>query len=160
MRATCGLRTSRFTGACCAMLLSAMVPGGWGQDLSEGTGKEIVKSICSQCHGLNYVTSSKKTKKGWQSTVNSMVGAEGAPLTEDEIAVVVQYLTTQFGNVINVNKATSKELEAGLSLTAKEAEEIIRYREQNGDFRTWEDLRKVPDLDAKKLEAMKDRVAF
>jgi len=55
---------------------------------------------------------------------------------------------------------TAKELETELSFTAKEAEEVVRYREKNGNFSRWEDLQKVPDLDAKKVEAVKDRLAF
>jgi competence ComEA-like helix-hairpin-helix protein len=142
------------------ILLGSMVCG-WGQDsLPEGEGKDIVETVCTQCHGLDYVTSTKKTAAGWKSTVDNMVEAEGAPLTEDEIDVVVQYLSRNFGKVVNVNKGTAKELEAGLNFTAQEAEEIVRYREQNGDFRRWEDLQKVPGLDSKKVEAVKDRLAF
>ena len=157
--ATPGLRMGRFGGACCAMFLSAMVSG-WGQDsLPEGKGKEIVKSVCSQCHGLVQVTSFKMTKAGWQNSVASMVGY-GASLTEDDIDVAVQYLTTNFGKAVNVNKGTAKELETELSFTAKEAEEVVRYREKNGNFSRWEDLQKVPGLDGKKVEAVKDRLAF
>jgi len=159
MRATPGLRMLRFSGTCCVMLLSAAVSSGGQNNLPEGEGKKIVESVCNQCHGLIYTTTSKMTKEGWQNSVDSMV-EYGAPLTEDEIDVVVQYLTTNFGKVVNVNKGTAKELETGLSFTAKEAEEVVRYREQNGNFSRWEDLQKVPGLDAKKVEAVKDRLAF
>ncbi len=159
VRSTPGLGMVRFSCVCCVMFLASMVSG-WGQNsLPEGKGKETVSSVCSQCHGLIYVTSSKKTKENWQSCIESMVGF-GAPLDEDEVDVVVQYLTANFGRTVNANKATAKELEAGLNFTAKEAEEVVRYREENGKFSRWEDLQKVPGLDAKKVEAVKDRLAF
>ena len=54
----------------------------------------------------------------------------------------------------------SKELETALALSTPEAEAIVRYREQNQGFRTWEDVKKVPGIDPKKIEAGKDRLAF
>jgi competence protein ComEA len=37
---------------------------------------------------------------------------------------------------------------------------VIEYRKKNGDFKSLDDLKKVPDVDAKKLDAKKDRLAF
>jgi competence protein ComEA len=59
-----------------------------------------------------------------------------------------------------VNQATAAQLESGLGLTPAEAEAVIDYRKKNGDFKTIDDLKKVPDVDAKKLDAKKDRLAF
>lgn len=157
------VRGIRVSGACSVILLGSGVAA-WGQtELPEGKGKEIVQSVCTQCHGLRDVTASKMTLEDWQNTVYDMV-ARGAPLLEEEMDVVAQYLAANFGkektDKANVNKATAKELETSLKLSAKEAEEVVRYRSQNGNFSKWEDLQKVPGLDAKKVEAMKDRLAF
>jgi competence protein ComEA len=59
-----------------------------------------------------------------------------------------------------VNKATASQLASGLGLTTAEAEAVIEYRKKNGDFKTIDDLKKVPEVDAKKLDAKKDRLAF
>jgi competence protein ComEA len=59
-----------------------------------------------------------------------------------------------------VNKATAAQLESGLGLTTAEAEAVIDYRKKNADFKSIDDLKKVPDVDAKKLDAKKDRLAF
>ena len=61
---------------------------------------------------------------------------------------------------VNVNKATSAQLQSGLGLTAAEADAVIAYRKKNGDFKTIDDLKKVPDLDVKKVDAKKDHLAF
>jgi DNA uptake protein ComE-like DNA-binding protein len=36
----------------------------------------------------------------------------------------------------------------------------VKYRTDKGPFKTVEDLKKVPDLDFKKIEAQKDRLVF
>jgi competence protein ComEA len=103
------------------------------------------------------------SKEDWENTVLDMV-ARGAPLLEEEIDTVVQYLATNLGKQttakVNVNKASAKDLETSLKLSAEEAREVIGYRSQNGNFAKFEDLQKVPGLDIKKLEAAKDRLEF
>ena len=91
-------------------------------------------------------------------------------MTGEETATAVEYLGEHFGrekaaegsktDKVNVNKATAKELAAGLGLTDKEAEAVVEHRQKNGAFAKWEDLAKVPDLDTTKIEARKDQLAF
>lgn len=45
-----------------------------------------------------------------------------------------------------------------LSLTAHEAKEIINYGTRKGPYKTFSDLKKVPNIDSKKLDAKKDTV--
>ena len=135
----------------------------WSQGLPDGPGKEAIESSCTLCHGLSYITQSNKSLSGWRDIVSDMM-ARGAPLTKEEFEAVLPYLATHFGpkesSKVNANKASAKELETALALSAREAEAIVRYREQNAGFRTWEDLKKVPGIDPKKIEAGKDRLAF
>jgi competence protein ComEA len=42
----------------------------------------------------------------------------------------------------------------------QEAAAIIEYRAKNGPFKSIEDLKKVPGIDAAKIEARKDRLTF
>ena len=46
-----------------------------------------------------------------------------------------------------------------VQVCGKEAEAIVKYQE-NGAFKIVDDLKKVPDLDFKKIEAKKDRLAL
>jgi DNA uptake protein ComE-like DNA-binding protein len=59
-----------------------------------------------------------------------------------------------------VNTAGVKDLIATLELSSEEAGEIVEFREKRGKFNNWDDLVKVPKLEAKKLESKKDRVTF
>jgi len=36
----------------------------------------------------------------------------------------------------------------------------VHYREQNGKFQSFDDLKKVSGLDLKKIEAKRDRLAY
>ncbi len=86
----------------------------------------------------------------------------GAKATDEEFEETLDYLTWNFPVLtkVNVNKATAAEFENNLGFTAKEAEAIVRHREQNGAFRRIADLRKVPGLDRQKLEFKKTRFAY
>lgn len=157
------------------------------ENLPEGKGKDIVEKVCNQCHALAIATGEKQTLEEWRVTVKSgMDVADGTPLTEEEVETVAQYLVKNFGPEsasagtkekkeanaaseakeassnpkINVNKSTTKELETDLGLSEKEAEAIIGYREKHGDFKSWEDLKKVDGLDTTKIEGVKDRLVF
>jgi competence ComEA-like helix-hairpin-helix protein len=104
------------------------------------------------------------TEERWANTVDVMV-ARGANGTDEEIDLVVAYLAKNFGppaaaHKINVNRATAKDLAAGLGLTGKECDAIVQYREKNGDFKNLADLRKVPEIPSKTVDDMKDRVEF
>ena len=83
----------------------------------------------------------------------------GAVASPEEIQIMVDYLAKNFPK-LNINKATAKEIEAALDLTAKEAETVVKYRQQHGDFKTWPDLSKIEGVDTKKLETKKDRIIF
>ena len=136
------------------------------QGLPEGPAKLVIEGSCTVCHGLSYITQSARSAPEWRELVSDMV-SRGAPLTLEEFEMVLQYLPTHFGprnaagsSPVNVNRATAKELETVLAISAREAEAIVRYRGQNPAFRTVEDLKKVPGIDAQKIEAGKDRLTF
>jgi competence ComEA-like helix-hairpin-helix protein len=59
-----------------------------------------------------------------------------------------------------VNKATAPDLSKVLDLSTKEAEAVVAYLKKNGDFKSLEDLSKVPELAGKKIEDKKDVIVF
>ena len=85
----------------------------------------------------------------------------GAKGTQKEFDAIVDYLATTYPGEevpkIKVNEARAIELESGLSLPRSQAAAIIQYRTKNGDFKSIEDLKKVPGVDVAKIEAKKDR---
>jgi DNA uptake protein ComE-like DNA-binding protein len=125
------------------------------QDLPEGPGKDAVAKSCLDCHDASTITIDNRTKEGWQKTVKSMQN-HGADVTEDQVAIIVAYLTKNFGRV-NVNKATAEEIAAGLDFSAQESAAIVHYRETNGVYTGYKDLAKV--VDAAKVEAKKNHIA-
>jgi competence protein ComEA len=134
------------------------------QQLPEGPGQSTMKRICSPCHSAENVIGRGKTREEWGETVGNMV-ERGARGTDEEFYEIVDYLVKYFpksaaSNKVYVNRAGPKELERELQLTTNEAEAVVRYRGQHGDFKTFDDLKKVPGLDAPKLETKKERLAF
>jgi competence ComEA-like helix-hairpin-helix protein len=132
------------------------------QDLPAGKGKDLVENTCGSCHGLDVVVAQHATKDGWASIVDYMV-SRGASGTPAEIATIVDYLAKNFpaaATKTNVNKATSMDLQTQLELSAKDADAIVKYRADHGDFKDWDALVKVPAIDTAKLTAKKDSIAF
>jgi competence protein ComEA len=130
-------------------------------ELPAGPGKSTLIRVCSTCHSPDNVIANGQDRAGWEDTITKMAGF-GAVATDDEFTEILDYLTKNFpaGGPVNVNKATSAQLQSGLGLSAAEADAVIAYRKKNGDFKTIDDLKKVPDLDAKKVDAKKDHLAF
>jgi competence protein ComEA len=132
------------------------------QDLPDGKGKDLVENSCGSCHGLDVVVSQHATKDGWASIVDYMV-SRGATGTPEEIQTIVDYLAKSFPplpTTVNVNKATSMDMQTQLELTAKDADAIVKYRTDHGDFKDFDSLTKVPGVDTAKLTAKKDSIIF
>ncbi|HTZ59894.1 MAG TPA: helix-hairpin-helix domain-containing protein [Acidobacteriaceae bacterium] len=130
-------------------------------ELPAGPGKDTLIRVCSNCHSPDNVIANGQDRAGWEATIQKMAsfGAQGS---DEEFTEILDYLVKNFpaATPVNVNKATSAQLVSGLGLTAAEADAVVAYRKQNGDFKNLDDLKKVPNVDAKKLDAKKDRLQF
>jgi competence protein ComEA len=128
--------------------------------LPDAPGKDVTVRLCSKCHGVQIVLGKPHSEDGWGAIVADMV-QRGAVGTDDELYDIVQYLTKNIKALpkINVNKATAQALESGLGLTDKEAEALVAAREK-GEFKSVDDVKKVPGVDAAKIEAKKGLLAF
>jgi competence protein ComEA len=131
--------------------------------LPAGDGRALLISTCGKCHSPAHVTDVKgQTSEGWGETIQKMVGY-GATGTDEELTQIVDYLAKSFPPAppkVNINKATATEIESQLGFTAKQAQDIVAYREKAGAFKTIDDLKKVPQLDAKDVDAKQDKIAF
>lgn len=56
----------------------------------------LLDTRCAECHALSRVTGVKKDRAGWEATVERMV-RNGARLSEEEKAVLVDYLASKYG---------------------------------------------------------------
>jgi competence protein ComEA len=150
----------------CVGVTSLLVTGLAGPvraDLPDGPGKATTVRVCGKCHSPEQAVSLHQDRDDWEDTVTKMVklGAQG---TDDEFEAVLNYLAQYFGpetsGAVNVNTASAVDMESGLRLGRSEAEAIVSYRTEKGKFHSIEDLRNVPGLDFKKIEASKSRLAF
>jgi len=128
--------------------------------LPAGPGRDITLKVCSGCHQPGIVASLRLTREGWAAVVKDMV-REGAKGTDAELAQVLDYLSTNFlgeaPRPINLNTAPAIDLESVVGLLRSEARALIAYREKT-PCKALDDLKNVPGLDFKKIEAAKDRV--
>lgn len=159
------------------VLLMLLLPfarsGAQEQKLPDGPGKDVFVRTCSGCHGPQIVIGRGNNEDGWTQVVMNMI-QRGAQGSEDDFAQIVQYLSKNFppggsgaaaqpaaaAAKVNVNTATAGGIKTGLALTDKEAQAIVDYRQQHGPFKVLDDLKKVPDVDAKKVDAKKDVITF
>ena len=147
------LMVSLFTGATItAASQTNQVP------LPESEGKAALEAYCVKCHALTKVLQNRQTMIGWQQTVENMIG-RGAELSDDDAAVIVDYLAKHFGQ-ININTATQAEIQQFLGLSESDSHVIVAYRAANGKFRNFDQLAKVPGLELATLQAKRDLIAF
>ena len=129
----------------------------------EEAGKAELRKLCVGCHELEKAYSIKQDRDGWQRTMEKMV-AFGMKSSEADYKTVLDFLVKNYAAdevpKVKVNKATAIELESGLSLKRSQAKAVIEYRTKNGPFKSIADLKKVPGIEAEKIEAGKDRLSF
>ncbi|MGD0771394.1 MAG: helix-hairpin-helix domain-containing protein [Candidatus Solibacter sp.] len=150
------------TGSRILAALLLFAGGAWPQG-AEVPGKAEAARICIQCHEYERSIAPRQNRAAWQATLDKMV-ALGAKGTPKELDAILDYLATTYPGEevpkIKVNEARAIELESGLSLARSQAAAIVQYRTQHGDFKSIEDLKKVPGVDVAKIEAKKDRLLF
>ncbi len=131
-------------------------------DLPEGKGKDTVENTCTDCHSLERIKAQHMNEEGWNGTVREMI-ENGASINPDDIRIIVNYLTKNFGpdtgKKININKATASEMAAALQLASAEANAIVQYRTRNGPFKDLSELEKASGV-ADKIEAKKALIEF
>ena len=120
--------------------------------------RQVFEMLCSACHPIEDVTSARKTRTQWRETIDNMI-ANGATGTDADFNTALAYLIAQYGRV-NVNKAPADEIAEVLELPLKDAEAIVKYRDDKGKLEDFDALAKVPGLDAEKLKKKKDAVSF
>jgi competence protein ComEA len=143
-----------------ATMLTTLVRG---DVLPPGPGRAATIRVCGKCHSPERAASLHQSGTAWEETIAKMVklGAQGS---DEEFEAILSYLSKNFGREIpaplNINKATAVDLETALLLRRSQAKAVIQYRSQNGDFKSIDDLRKVPGLDFRKIEQKKSRIVF
>jgi competence protein ComEA len=134
-------------------------PAGAVQDpFPEATGKAPLMKVCGNCHTAQTVIQTLRTRQEWSDVIDQMARF-GAEANDQEFEQILGYLAKHF-SPIKVNTAAAKDLETLLEVPADIAAAIVAYRGQNGEFKTIDDLKKVPGLEGSKVEAQKARILF
>jgi len=118
----------------------------------------VFAETCGKCHDAARIVAMRRTSAEWEDVIKKMI-EKGAPGTEKDFETVFDYLLRHHGKVF-INTAPAREIVAILSLAEKEADSIVEYRKTNGPFADFEAVKKVPNIDLKKLDEHKDAVAF
>jgi competence protein ComEA len=128
-----------------------------------GEGRDTVLRLCIKCHSPNIILAYGQDRLGWENTITKMVrqGAEG---TDEDFTDIADYLTDKFPpstiQKIFVNMATDKQIAAVLDISLDDAKVIVAYRDQVKGFKSLEDMKMVPNVDTKKIDAKKDQLVF
>jgi competence ComEA-like helix-hairpin-helix protein len=154
--AACALVVSTLSAA--TPVRSHVVPQQANGGTPEDPAAPLFNRMCSNCHDAVRVTSMRRTRTDWEDVLNKMI-QEGATGTEKDFETVFDYLQRNYGKVY-INRAQADEIALVTGLTKKDAEAIVAYRKANGDFANLDAVKKVPDIDAKKLDDRKDAIAF
>ena len=124
----------------------------------ETTGKAALLKVCSNCHTAESIVQSLRTRQEWSDVVDQM-SRYGAEASDQEFDQILAYLVKHF-SPIRINKATAKDLESTLDIPANVAEAIVAYRAEKGDFKTVDDVKNVPGVEAAGIDARKSRLVF
>jgi len=68
--------------------------------------------------------------------------------------VLALFSSVTFAQTININTANAKELESLKGIGPTKASAIVQYREENGPFKSLDDLAKVPGIKSKTLDKL------
>lgn len=67
-------------------------------ELALGEGKAKVETFCNICHSLDYITTQPKFSRAqWTATTTKMIKVMGAPISEEDARVIVDYVVVSYG---------------------------------------------------------------
>ena len=66
--------------------------------LTDAPGHDMVASRCVTCHSLDYVTMNAPVldRTGWEKTIRKMVDRFGAPISDEEVRQILDYLASNY----------------------------------------------------------------
>ncbi len=67
--------------------------------LKDAPGKQTVEAMCSGCHSLDYIplNSPFMNRQAWTAEVGKMINAYGAPIPQNDVATIANYLAANYG---------------------------------------------------------------
>jgi len=146
------------TGVLACVMASTIASAALQDKFPDGPGKTEVTKVCSGCHDAEIVLANLKTPGEWAETLQSMA-QQGADATPAEWGLIEKYLDLNFALIV-INKASAEELQLTMDVTREVADAAVKYRRENGPFKSVDDVKKVAGVDAAKVDARKSRFVF
>ena len=83
-----------------AVLLAVNAQAQENVALKAGAGRDVVEGYCSACHSLDYprINAPFLNRQGWETEVNKMITAFGAPIGPSDAKIIVDYLVANYGS--------------------------------------------------------------
>ena len=107
---------------------------------------------------LDSINLAKKCEDGEQISVPSKVAAESAGGASAETGTSETGSSSSNNGKVNINTADAAGLQQISGIGPSKAQKIIAYREQNGKFKSIEDLTNVSGIGEKTLASIKDQI--
>ncbi len=125
----------------------------------DAPGRATVQRACTVCHSPNYISNAERTPKEW-GDIFDLMASLGTEASDEDWRQIRQYILGQLAT-IEINKAPAADLQAVFDVDSKLATAIVEYRTAHGgEFNSIDEIKKVPGLDAKKVDARKNRFRF
>ena len=83
-----------------AVLLAVSAQAQENVALKAGAGRDVVEGYCNACHSLDYlrINAPFLNRQGWETEVNKMITAFGAPIGPSDAKIIVDYLVANYGS--------------------------------------------------------------
>jgi competence protein ComEA len=118
----------------------------------------VVMRVCGNCHEWERIGDSRRTRTQWEDLIADMIG-RGASGSDDDYDAILSYALRGYG-LVYINKAPASEIAIVLGLVPEEADAIVAYRTANGRIPDFESLKKIPDVDQKKLDTARLSILY
>ena len=129
-------------------------------DVYEVPEDSIVKDLIDKAGGLTDKASIDKINRAEQLHNHQLIIISNI---EEINNSPTQAISSNFNSgdiLININTATADELQNIPGIGEAKAQSIISYREENGDFKSIEDIMNVSGIGEKSFEKMKDKITI
>jgi len=77
-------------------IMAGLVAGAGAAEKKKDQGRELFEDVCSYCHSLHKVDGKELSKEEWSGLIKGMI-SEGAPVTDEEFSLIVDYLAKHYG---------------------------------------------------------------
>jgi hypothetical protein len=67
-----------------------------GSATAKDHGRELVEDVCTYCHNLDRLQGKQLSREEWSGLIKGMI-SEGAPVTDQEFSMILDYLVKYHG---------------------------------------------------------------